>query len=83
MLKSDLRNCSHAYIVAKGTITVKDPDNNAYDEKLGFKYNASFTSCILKIDNTLIDNAEYIDIVMPMYNLIEYSKNYSETAGNL
>ena len=38
---------------------------------------------ILKINSTLIDNAEYLDIVMPMYNLIEYSKNYSKTTGSL
>ena len=39
--------------------------------------------CISKINNTQIDNAEYIDIVMPMYNLIEYSDNYSKTSGSL
>ena len=44
---------------------------------------APFTSCISKINNTQIDNAEYIDIVMPMYNLIEYSDNYSKTSGSL
>ena len=42
-----------------------------------------FTNCISKINNTQIDNAEYIDIVMPMYNLIEYSDNYSKTSGSL
>ena len=42
-----------------------------------------FTSCINKINNTQIDHAEYIDIVMPMYNLIEYSNNYSKTSGSL
>ena len=44
---------------------------------------APFTNCISKINNTQIDNAEYIDIVMPMYNLIEYSDNYSKTSGIL
>ena len=48
-----------------------------------FKNCAPFTSCISKINNTQIDNAEYIDIVMPMYNLIEYSDNYSKTSGSL
>ena len=43
---------------------------------------APFVSCISKINNTLIDNAEDLDIVMPMYNLIEYSKNYSKTTGS-
>ena len=58
MLRSDLCDCSDTYIVVKGTITVKDSDNNAYDEKLSFKNNASFTSCILRVNNTFIDNAE-------------------------
>ena len=50
-----------------------------------FKNCAPFTNCITKINNTQIDNAEYIDIVMSMYNLIEYSGNYSkhlEVYGN-
>ena len=42
-----------------------------------------FTNCISKINNTKTDNAEYIDIVMSMYNLIEYSDNYSKTSGSL
>ena len=42
-----------------------------------------FTSCITKINNTQIDYAEYIDIVMPMYNLIEFSDNYSKRSGSL
>ena len=48
-----------------------------------FKNCASFTNCISKINNTQIDNAEYIDIVMPMCNLIEYSDNYSKISGSL
>ena len=47
-----------------------------------FKNNAPFTGCILKINNTLTDNAEYLDIVMAMYNLIDYVKSYSKTIGN-
>ena len=54
------------YIVVKGKSIVANPDNNAYDKKLTFKNNAAFTSCILKINNTFIDNAEDLDIVMPM-----------------
>ena len=46
-----------------------------YDKKLTFKNNAPFVSCISKINNTLVNNAEDLDIVMPMYNLLEYSKN--------
>ena len=67
----------------KGKITVTDPNNDAYDKKLAFKNNALFASCISKINNTLIDNAEILDIVMTMYNLLEYSKNYSKTTGSL
>ena len=83
MLRSDLCDYNDAYIVVERTITVRNPANDAYDKKLVFKNNAPFISCISKINNTLIDNAEDLDIVMPMYNLIEYSKNYSKTAGSL
>ena len=48
-----------------------------------FKNCAPFTKCINRINNTEIDNAKDIDIVMPMYNLIEYSDNYSKTSGSL
>ena len=82
MLRSDLCDYSDAYIVVKGTITVTDPNKANYDKKLAFKNNAPFTSCISKINNTLIDNAEDLDIVMPMYNLLEYSKNYRKTTGS-
>ena len=44
---------------------------------------APFTNCISEINNTQIDNAKDIDIVIPMYNLIEYSDNYSKTSGSL
>ena len=82
-LWSDLRDFSEGFIIVKGTITVTNPDNSAYDKKLAFKNNALFISCILKINNTLIDNAEDLDIVMPMYILLEYSKNYSKTTRSL
>ena len=74
---------SDAHIVIKGIITVTDPNNNAYDKKLAFKNNAPFISCILNINDTLIDNAEDLNILMPMYNLIKYIKNYSKTTGTL
>ena len=76
MLRSDLRDYNEAHIVVTGKITVTNPNNNAYDKKLALKNNAPFFSCISKINGTLIDNAEDLDIVMPMYNLLEYSKNY-------
>ena len=66
MLRSDPCDFSDTYIVVKGTITVRNPDNNAYDKKLAFKNNATFVSCISKTNNTLIDNAEDLDIVLPM-----------------
>ena len=50
---------------------------------LAFKNNAPFASCISKINGVLIENAEDLDIAMPMYNLLEYSKNYSKTCGPL
>ena len=58
-------------------------DNDAYGKKLAFQNNAPFVSCISKINNTLIDNTEDLDIVMPMYNLTEHSKNYRKTTGSL
>ena len=63
----------------KGKITVTNPNNNAYGKKLAFKNNTPFVSCISKINNTFIDNAEDLDVVMPMHNLLEYNKNYSKT----
>ena len=53
------------------------------NRSLAFKNNAPFISCISKINGVLIDNAEDLDIVMPMYNFLEYSKNYSKTSGSL
>ena len=82
MLRSDLCDYSDAYIVAKGRITVTDPNNANYNKKLALKNNAPFVSCVLKINNTLIDNSEDLDIVIPIYNLLEYSKNYKKIAGS-
>ena len=65
------------------TIVVTNPDNDAYKKELAFKNNAPFVSCISKINKTLIVNAEYLDFVMPMYSLLEYSKNYSRTTRSL
>ena len=88
MLRSSLCNYSDAYILVIGNITVNNTADaaaaaNNTNEKVIFKNCAPFTNCISKINNTQIDNAEYIDIVMPMYNLIEYSDNYSKTSGSL
>ena len=84
MLRSDLCDYSDAYIVVKGTITLDGAANaNKRNKGTAFKNNAPFISCISKINNTLIDNAKDLDVVMPMYNLLEYSKNYRKTTGSL
>ena len=82
MLRSDRSDFSDAYIVVKKIITATDSNNNTYDKKLAFENNASFVSCILKINNTLLNNAEDLDVVMTMYNLLKYSKNCSKTTGS-
>ena len=53
------------------------------NKNLAFQNNAQFINCISKINGVKIDNAEDLDIVMPMYNLLEYSKNYRKTTGSL
>ena len=88
MLRSSLCDYSDAYILVKGNITVNNTaadgaNANNTNKKVIFKNCAPFTRCISKINNTEIDNAQYIDIVVPMYNLIEYSDNYSKTNGSL
>ena len=88
MLKSSLCDYSDAYVLVKGKITVDDTSaadftaNNA-NKKAIFDNCAPFANCISEINNTQIDNAKDIDVVMPMYNLIEYSDNYSKTSGSL
>ena len=83
-LQSDFCDYSDAYIVVKGRITVEgDNDTKTNNKKLIFKNNVPFRSCISKINNTFIDNAEELDIVMLMYNILEYSDNYSVTLGSL
>ena len=85
MLRSYLRDYSDAYIVVKGTTDLLAAAANENDkvENDVEKNNAPFRSCISKINSTLIDNAEDLDIVIPMYNLLEYNQNYSMTSGSL
>ena len=91
MLRSNLCDYSDAYILINGTITVTAPGanngvNNIRDKKnrsLILKNNAPFVSCITRINGELIEDADDLDIVMPMYNLLEYSKNYRKTIGLL
>ena len=83
MLRSDLRDYSDAYIVVKGRISVEGTVNaNKRSKKLTFKKNASFMSWISKINTIFRDSEEDLYIVMSMYNLLEYSANYSMTSGS-
>ena len=85
MLRSSLCDYSDAYILVKGTITVAntaavEAAANNTNKNVIFKNCAPFTSCISRINNTQTDDAQYTDVVMPMYNLIECSDNYSKTS---
>ena len=83
MLISDLCDYSDAYIVAKENITVVRPTNAKRNKSVAFKNNAPFMNCISKINGVKVDNAEDLDVVMLMYNLLEYSKNCRKTTGSL
>ena len=84
MLRSNFCDCSNVYIVAKRTITVEGAQNrDKHSRNLVLKNNAVFIPCISKINNALIDNVEDLDTVMPMYNLLEDSNNYTKTSGSL
>ena len=87
MLRSDLCDYSDVYIVVKGEITLTKTNGRGITDirnrLLAFNNNAPFTNCISKTNNVLIDNAEDLHIVIPMYNLLEYSKNYRKTIGSL
>ena len=90
MLKSSLCDYSDAYIHVKGKITITGAGDDAAarqaDERnkgVAFKNCAPFITCISNIDNIEIDKCKDIDIIMPMYNLIEYSDNYAKMSGSL
>ena len=91
MLRSDLCDYADPYILVSGTITVEadhigagvDENRDRKNRPLISKNNAPFISCITKINNELIEDAEDLDTVMPTYNLLEYSKNYRKTIGSL
>ena len=90
MIRSNLCDYSDLYILASGAIAITgDGDDDAAEradernEGVIFKDCAPFTNSISNINNTQIDNAEYIDVVMPMYSLIEYSDTYSKTSRSL
>ena len=90
MLRSSLYDYADPYILVRGTIKINGTGDDAAARQANernkgiiFKNCAPFTKCISKINNTEIDNAQDFDIVVPMYNLIEYRDNYSKTSGSL
>ena len=90
MLRSNLCDYADSYLLAKGTTTITGAGDDAAarradkrNKAVTFKNCAPFTKCISRINNTDIDNAHDLDIVMPMYNLIDHSDNYSKTSGSL
>ena len=84
MIRLDLCNYSNTYIVVKGRISVSGTNNaNRRNKNLILKNNYPFRSCISKMNNTFINNEADLDIVMPTYNLLEYSENYSRTSETL
>ena len=90
MLRSNICDYTDAYILVKGTITITVAGDDATAKRLDvrnkgamFKICAPFTKCISRTSNTETDNAKDINIAMPMYNLIEYSDNYSKTSRSL
>ena len=84
MLRSDLCDYADAYILVNGTITVAgNHSRDRQNRPVILKNNAPFISCITKINGELIEDAEHLDIVMPMYNLLECSKNYRKTVVSL
>ena len=79
-LQSSLCDYSDAYALVTGKIAVVGGGDNT---KVAFKNYAPFRKCRTEINETFIDEADFINITMPMYNLIEYSDNYSDTSGSL
>ena len=85
MLRSNLCDYNDAYIVVEGVVTVSAEvrDGDEMNRDFILKNNAPFISCIFKVNGVLIERVEDLDLVMPMYNLLDYSKNYSKTSGSL
>ena len=79
-LESSLCDYCDVYILVTGNITVTCGNNNT---KVAFKNCTPFRKCRTEINETFIHEGEHINIAMPMYNLIEYSDNYSDTSGSL
>ena len=88
MILSNLCDYKDAYILVKGTITVPNTAAvgatvNSTNKKVASKNCAAFTECITNINNTQVDDVQKTDVVMPMYNLIEYSDAYSKFMAKL
>ena len=90
MLKSSLCDYSDVYILVKGKITITGAGDDAAgrqaderDKGVAFKNCAPFTNAITEINNTQIGNCKDIDIVMPLYNILEYRDNYAKTSRSL
>ena len=81
-MRNDLCDFNDAYIIVTGKITSTNPsnDDNVYYRKVSFKNSAPFFNCALKINSQVIEDAQVLDIVTPMYNLLYYSKNFRKTA---
>ena len=79
VLKSNLCHCNDPYILVSVDIAIIRHNVT----EVAFKKCAPSINCITKIDETKTDDAEDLDLVMPMYNLLEYNLNYSDTTGSL
>ena len=84
-------NFNEAYIVVTGKVNasnanlpgnINPPNGIVYSQKVALKNSAPFFNCILKINNQFTEDAQDLDIVMPMYNLLNYSKNFKKTTGS-
>ena len=85
-MRNDLCDFNDAYIVATVKITAIDPDPHDdiinYDRTIALKSSAPFFNCVLKIKNQSIEDEQDLDIAMPIYNLLYYSKNFRKTTGS-
>ena len=79
-LRNDLCDFNDAYIVVPGKITATNPGNDdVYNRKVSFKNSAPFFNCTPRINSQLIEDAQDLDIVIPMYDLLYYSRNFRKT----
>ena len=80
VIKPNLRDYSDVYILVTGDIKVADV---AVNTNVAFKNCAPFTKCVIHINDEHVEIAENLDVIMPMYNLIEYADNYADSSGSL